>query len=229
MGVKPRQPQSSRGGQSSRFCDDDEDEDESYNRSSRADSRPQQHNNSSSNSNRDRNYSNGDSNKGRQSYRRNNIDDDDDDDDYDRRKNGTRNSNRDSPNSRNKPNNNYDDDEDDRSMNRSSMDDQEDYRGIGGERSSRRAKWEVASNSQSPTKRDKESRNNQDDDYSDPGRGGNAPAALVPPNLSNMRYFLTTPLARNVGVIQCYIKRNKSGTNKLFPIYSLYLKVMKWI
>jgi tubby-related protein 1 len=27
-----------------------------------------------------------------------------------------------------------------------------------------------------------------------------------------------------VGVVQCYIRRNKNGTNKLFPVYSLYLK-----
>jgi hypothetical protein len=47
---------------------------------------------------------------------------------------------------------------------------------------------------------------------------------IVPPDLSDMRTFLTSPLPRNVGTLQCYIRRNKSGTNKLFPIYSLYLK-----
>jgi hypothetical protein len=40
-----------------------------------------------------------------------------------------------------------------------------------------------------------------------------------------MKQFLTSPLPRNAGVVQCYIRRNKSGTNKLFPVYSLYLKV----
>uniref|UniRef100_A0A7S3MBZ0 Tubby C-terminal domain-containing protein n=1 Tax=Spumella elongata TaxID=89044 RepID=A0A7S3MBZ0_9STRA len=50
------------------------------------------------------------------------------------------------------------------------------------------------------------------------------PLALVSPNLSDMRAFLCSPLPRNNGVLQCYIRRNKSGTNKLFPIYSLYLK-----
>eukprot|EP01032_Pedospumella_encystans_P019660 gene19660-22358_t len=40
----------------------------------------------------------------------------------------------------------------------------------------------------------------------------------------DMRAFLCSPLPRNNGVLQCYIRRNKSGTNKLFPIYSLYLK-----
>jgi len=47
----------------------------------------------------------------------------------------------------------------------------------------------------------------------------------VSPNLTNMREFLTSPLPKNNGTLQCYIRRNKSGTNKLFPIYSLYLKV----
>jgi hypothetical protein len=51
------------------------------------------------------------------------------------------------------------------------------------------------------------------------------PLVIVPPDLSDMRAFLTTPLPKNVGTLQCYIRRNKSGTNKLFPIYSLYLKV----
>jgi len=52
----------------------------------------------------------------------------------------------------------------------------------------------------------------------------NIPLQIVPPDLSDMRSFLTSPLPKNVGVLQCYIRRNKSGTNKLFPIYSLYLK-----
>jgi len=49
--------------------------------------------------------------------------------------------------------------------------------------------------------------------------------AIVAPNMTNMREFLTSPLPKNNGTLQCYIRRNKSGTNKLFPIYSLYLKV----
>lgn len=48
---------------------------------------------------------------------------------------------------------------------------------------------------------------------------------FVPPDYSNMRRFLTSPLPKNNGILQCYIRRNKSGTNKLYPIYSLYLKV----
>ncbi len=47
----------------------------------------------------------------------------------------------------------------------------------------------------------------------------------VPPDLSDMRKFLTTPIPKDCGIIQCHIRRNKSGTNKLFPVYSLYLKV----
>ena len=48
--------------------------------------------------------------------------------------------------------------------------------------------------------------------------------AVRPLDLSNMRSFLTSPLPKDAGVVQCYIRRNKSGTNKLFPVYTLYLK-----
>lgn len=47
---------------------------------------------------------------------------------------------------------------------------------------------------------------------------------IMPPDLSDMRRFLISPVPKECGVIQCYIRRNKSGTNKLFPLYSLYLK-----
>jgi len=50
------------------------------------------------------------------------------------------------------------------------------------------------------------------------------PVTTVPPNLTDMRNFLTSPLPKNCGILQCYIRRNKSGTNKLYPVYSLYLK-----
>mmetsp|Transcript_11080 Transcript_11080/g.15276 ORF Transcript_11080/g.15276 Transcript_11080/m.15276 type:complete len:669 (-) Transcript_11080:223-2229(-) len=50
------------------------------------------------------------------------------------------------------------------------------------------------------------------------------PPPIVPPDVSNMNRFLSTPLPKHCGVVQCYIRRNKNGTNKLFPIYSLYLK-----
>jgi tubby-related protein 1 len=50
-------------------------------------------------------------------------------------------------------------------------------------------------------------------------------ARTAPLNLSNMKRFLLTPLPRECGVVQCYIRRNKSGAlNKLYPMYSLYLK-----
>ena len=39
-----------------------------------------------------------------------------------------------------------------------------------------------------------------------------------------MRQFLTSPVPKANGIVQCYIRRNKSGTNRLFPVYSLYLK-----
>ena len=45
-----------------------------------------------------------------------------------------------------------------------------------------------------------------------------------PLDLSDMRSFLTSPLPKDTGVVQCYIRRNKNGTNKLFPVYTLYLK-----
>lgn len=49
-------------------------------------------------------------------------------------------------------------------------------------------------------------------------------SVVRPLDLSNMKAFLTQPLPKDVGVVQCYIRRNKSGTNKLFPTYTLYLK-----
>lgn len=58
------------------------------------------------------------------------------------------------------------------------------------------------------------------------GLGGDldVPRAFAPPDLSDMRRFLVSPIPKSCGVIQCYIRRNKSGTNKLFPLYSLYMK-----
>ena len=45
-----------------------------------------------------------------------------------------------------------------------------------------------------------------------------------PLNLTNMREFLTTPVPKSAGTVLCYIRRNKSGTHRLFPLYSLWLK-----
>ena len=39
-----------------------------------------------------------------------------------------------------------------------------------------------------------------------------------------MRAFLTRPCPKAVGMIKCYIKRNKGIKNKLFPEYRVYLK-----
>ncbi|KAG5182204.1 hypothetical protein JKP88DRAFT_257776 [Tribonema minus] len=38
-----------------------------------------------------------------------------------------------------------------------------------------------------------------------------------------MKGFLTSPCPRAAGVVQCYIRRNKAGTAKLFPEYHVYL------
>mmetsp|Transcript_23843 Transcript_23843/g.34969 ORF Transcript_23843/g.34969 Transcript_23843/m.34969 type:complete len:683 (+) Transcript_23843:159-2207(+) len=54
------------------------------------------------------------------------------------------------------------------------------------------------------------------------GVGSLTPAVEL--DLSDMTRFLMRPLPRGAGIVQCQIVRNKSGTHKLFPVYSLYLK-----
>jgi tubby-related protein 1 len=40
-----------------------------------------------------------------------------------------------------------------------------------------------------------------------------------------MKRFLTTPLPREAGVVQCYIERNKAGlSRRMYPEYQLYMK-----
>ncbi|GMI29363.1 hypothetical protein TeGR_g851 [Tetraparma gracilis] len=39
-----------------------------------------------------------------------------------------------------------------------------------------------------------------------------------------MKSFLMSPCPKRAGIVQCYIKRNKSGMNKLYPAYSVFLK-----
>ena len=73
--------------------------------------------------------------------------------------------------------------------------------------------------------RDKDRTSRRGSQSSDSARQGSAAFTATPLDLHNMRHFLTTPLPRSAGVVQCYIRRNKSGTNKLFPVYSLFLKV----
>ena len=66
----------------------------------------------------------------------------------------------------------------------------------------------------------------EDDDDNEGGartRKQNIP--IEPLDLSDMKRFLLSPIPRGAGIVQCYIKRNKVGVNKLFPVYSLYLKV----
>jgi len=43
-------------------------------------------------------------------------------------------------------------------------------------------------------------------------------------DMSDMKKFLMNPIPKDAGVVQCYIKRNRIGMNKLYPIYSIYLK-----
>ena len=63
--------------------------------------------------------------------------------------------------------------------------------------------------------------------------GGPSPASDTPSapefdasalDLRDMRKFLTTACPRRAGVVQCSIKSNRSGTNKLFPEYAVYMK-----
>jgi len=66
------------------------------------------------------------------------------------------------------------------------------------------------------------------------GQGQSAqpkPASKIPFNMadlnlndSNIKSFIMEPCPRKAGAVQCYIKRNKSGLNKLFPEYSVFLK-----
>ena len=58
---------------------------------------------------------------------------------------------------------------------------------------------------------------------------GGALGVTTPLNLTNLREFLTTPIPRSAGTVLCYIKRNKSGTNRLFPLYTLWLKVKLYL
>ena len=232
-----QQPVSNR--KSSRFSDDEE-EAEDFNRSLR--STPPKGNSSSANNRRAEPHNN----RSKQSDNNRNNDyeeeDDDDDDDYDRRR-GRNNNNQRTGRGRN----NYDDDDHDnddrgnyRRSNTSSRNNNKEYDYDEDRRETRGnngGKWEVA-NSGAPkmNERDRERERDREKDKerertprrdshtSDTAKGAITPTR-VPLNLGNMRHFLTTPLPRSAGVVQCYIRRNKSGTNKLFPVYSLYLKV----
>lgn len=53
---------------------------------------------------------------------------------------------------------------------------------------------------------------------------GDSPDETGDLDFSDMRRFLTTPTPQRHGTIECYIRRNKSGLNKLYPVYQLFLK-----
>ena len=193
--------------------------------------------------------------RGKQWDRRDGDDDvDDDDDEYDRRRAGRGDNQRQSSNNYNKNEYSDKEDEDDRyngsSYNRRGQDDDYDEdnrrssRGNGGDRGGGGGgRWE--SNSHSPNNKygDREKYGDRDRDrdgerivdrdrernYRDKvGRQNSEMSdrhSRTPLRLDNMKQFLTTSLPRSAGVVQCYIRRNKSGTNKIFPVYSLYLKV----
>lgn len=44
-------------------------------------------------------------------------------------------------------------------------------------------------------------------------------------DFTNIRRLVTNPVPRAAGIVQCYIRRDKSGANKLYPEYRLYMKV----
>ncbi|CAM9962365.1 unnamed protein product [Scytosiphon promiscuus] len=54
--------------------------------------------------------------------------------------------------------------------------------------------------------------------------GGDVEFNMAAIDLSDMKRFLLSPCPRAAGVVQCYIRRNKTRSNKLFPEYSLFMK-----
>ena len=57
------------------------------------------------------------------------------------------------------------------------------------------------------------------------GGAADADARTVAPDLSDMRSFLTAPIKKENGVVQCYIERRRKGPiTRQFPEYSLHLK-----
>ncbi|CAK4066373.1 unnamed protein product [Aphanomyces euteiches] len=43
-------------------------------------------------------------------------------------------------------------------------------------------------------------------------------------DLTDMKAFLQRPVPKSYDVVECYIERNRTGANKLFPEYCLYMK-----
>ncbi|CAM9466109.1 unnamed protein product [Ectocarpus sp. 6 AP-2014] len=54
--------------------------------------------------------------------------------------------------------------------------------------------------------------------------GGEMEFNMAALDLSDMKRFLLSPCPRAAGVVQCYIRRNKTRANKIFPEYTLFLK-----
>lgn len=61
---------------------------------------------------------------------------------------------------------------------------------------------------------------------SDPNNGRDATTSVRKPKLdiTDMRAFTMRPIPKAYDIVECYIERNKSGTNKMFPEYCLYMK-----
>jgi hypothetical protein len=60
-------------------------------------------------------------------------------------------------------------------------------------------------------------RQRREDKADSPGGGLNL-------DQQDIRAFVMRPTPRKHGVVQCYIRRNKIGTNKMYPEYCLYMK-----
>jgi len=52
----------------------------------------------------------------------------------------------------------------------------------------------------------------------------NRPFDIKAVDLGDMKGFLLNPVPKAAGVVQCYIRRNRAGTNMLFPRYIVHLK-----
>ncbi|KAH7479673.1 Tubby-related protein 2 [Phytophthora ramorum] len=58
----------------------------------------------------------------------------------------------------------------------------------------------------------------------DKGRAAAANARKPKLDIADMRAFILRPIPKAYDVVECYIERNKSGANKMFPEYCLYMK-----
>ncbi|KAG7397348.1 hypothetical protein PHYBOEH_000860 [Phytophthora boehmeriae] len=58
----------------------------------------------------------------------------------------------------------------------------------------------------------------------DKGRAAAANARKPKLDITDMRAFILRPIPKAYDVVECYIERNKSGANKMFPEYCLYMK-----